>query len=49
MTLDDLLPIERFRQTLDVVGREAGHLAYSRSRLAADQRVRDFAATRMPQ
>ena len=34
MTLKDLLPIDRFRQTLDVVGREAEHLAFSRSRLS---------------
>jgi hypothetical protein len=33
--LEDLLPLGRFRQTLDVVGREAGRLAHSRLRLAA--------------
>lgn len=45
MTLDDLLPIERFRQTLEVVGREAGHLAYSRSRLAAERIDADWVAS----
>jgi hypothetical protein len=45
MMLDDLLPIERFRQTLEVVDREAGHLAYSRSRLAAERIDADWVAS----
>jgi hypothetical protein len=48
VTLEDLLPIERFRQTLDVVGREAGHLAYSRSRLGAEAIDADWVAS-LPQ
>jgi hypothetical protein len=45
VTLEDLLPIERFRQTLEVVGREAGHLAYSRTRLGAEAIDADWVAS----
>lgn len=40
-----MLPVERFRQTLEVVGRQAGHLAYSRSRLGAETIDADWVAS----
>jgi hypothetical protein len=45
VTLRGLLPIERFRQTLAIVGREAEHLDFSRSRLSASLINADWVAS----